>query len=240
MHNENTFITLTYNDEHIPEDGSLNLVHLQQFMKRLRKKYSPKTIRFFGCGEYGSKTHRPHYHALLFNHEFNDQRLHQERKCGPIFTSEQLLELWPWGFSSTAAATFQSASYVARYILKKVNGPNRKDHYTWVDPTTGEVHTVAPEFITMSTKPGIGRSWYDKFKTDIYPADFCVINGKKYKPPEYYDELYAAENPKGFLKIKRQRVASLAKHADNNTPERLAVREQVLIARTSNLRRDLE
>ena len=80
LHSENSFITLTYNDDHIPRDGSLNKKHFQDFMKRLRKSIAPKKVRFYHCGEYGPKLLRPHYHAILFGHQFDDLELHSHRK----------------------------------------------------------------------------------------------------------------------------------------------------------------
>jgi hypothetical protein len=72
MHPQNSFITLTYDNEHLPPTGTLVLKHWQDFMKRLRKKYSHKKLSFYHCGEYGEKQGRPHYHAIIFNHQFSD------------------------------------------------------------------------------------------------------------------------------------------------------------------------
>ena len=73
MHEDNCFITLTYDDENIPWDGSLNKQHFQAFMKRLRWHNKEKKIRYFHVGEYGEQLSRPHYHALIFNHDFDDK-----------------------------------------------------------------------------------------------------------------------------------------------------------------------
>ena len=116
-------------------------VNFQLFMKRLRKKHKHK-IRFFHCGEYGEKNQRPHYHALIYNHDFSDKRLFKERKNIKLYTSKELEELWPYGFSTIGDVTFQSSAYVARYIMKKTKkaitpknitnknrSPNRGGHY---------------------------------------------------------------------------------------------------------------
>lgn len=121
QHERNCFVTLTYDDKHLPADRSLKLRHFQNFMKKLRKKYGAG-IRFFHCGEYGEKFRRPHYHALIFNHDFDDKILWSKNRGSPLYISESLDSLWEFGFATIGDVTFESAAYVARYITKKVNG----------------------------------------------------------------------------------------------------------------------
>jgi hypothetical protein len=131
MHPKNCFITLTYNNEHLPSDGSLNYEVFQLFMKRLRKKYG-KGIRFYMCGEYGDKLGRPHFHACLFGHDFADKKLWKTTDSkSKLYRSAELEKLWPYGFSSVGDVTFESAAYVARYIMKKVSGDASESHYTF-------------------------------------------------------------------------------------------------------------
>ena len=131
LHDHNCFITLTYDDEHLAtlpgaEDGhpSLEPSHFVNFMKRLRHKKGPG-IRFFHCGEYGDKTNRPHHHALLFNCDFPDKLQTSLSNAAQYRTylSEQLSQLWGHGHTYLSDATFESASYVARYSLKKSTDP---------------------------------------------------------------------------------------------------------------------
>jgi hypothetical protein len=239
LHEANCFITLTYNDSFLPRDRSLNLDHFQRFMKRLRKRFG-SGIRFYHCGEYGEQYGRPHYHACLFNFDFPDRKLWKVNNGHRLYTSEILSELWPFGYSSIGDVTFESAAYVARYIMKKVTGDMAEDHYTWVDPETGEVHKLKPEYTTMSRRPGIGKDWLDKYKEDVFPGDFVVMNGKKMKPPKFYDRQYELDSPDDFKKIKRQRISSSKKHVDNNTPDRLRVRERVQLSRLEKLPRPLD
>lgn len=125
LYEDNCFITLTYNKENLPKDFSLNKRDFQLFMKRLRKKYAPKQIRFYHCGEYGEPTEynnhiaRPHYHAIIFNHKFEDQILWKQKRGNELYISKELEELWPQGFSTIGSVTQDSAGYVARYLLKK-------------------------------------------------------------------------------------------------------------------------
>ena len=172
LYEDNCFITLTFDDENLNKREnplSVDVSDFQKFMKRLRKKYG-KGIRFFHCGEYGDLYGRPHYHACLFNHDFDDRRLYSVRDDVRLYTSESLQELWPFGFSSVGDVTFDSAAYVARYIMKKINGENAWHHYSEIDFDTGEIiNQRKPEYTTMSRRPGIGKGWYEKFKNDLYP-----------------------------------------------------------------------
>lgn len=195
LYDENSFITLTYNDEHLPKDGSLCLKHFQDFMKRIRKENAPKKIRFFHCGEYGESFARPHYHALLFNHDFKDKKLFTRRNNIPIYTSESLSRLWPFGFNTIGEVNLESAGYVARYTLKKVTGIKQEEHYG----------SMVPEYATMSRRPGIGKEWFDRFSGDVYPADRVVINGTYTRPPRYYDDLYSRKNPSDLALVKIMR-----------------------------------
>lgn len=208
-------------------------------MKRLRKQYGPN-IRYYHCGEYGAKTQRPHYHAILFNHDFKDKVLFTTNNSNNLYTSEELKKLWPYGYSSIGDVTFQSAAYVARYILKKITGPNAKEHYQTINKTTGQITYRKPEYTTMSRRPGIGKPWLEKYKTDVYPFDLIVINGVKMKPPKYYDKQYEIDNPTEYKKLRSKRKQKGARIAHNNTTDRLAVREEIQERRLEKLPRNLE
>lgn len=245
LYEQNSFITLTYNDGHLPPLGSLQLRDFQLFMKRLRKKYGPK-IRFFHCGEYGEKFLRPHYHACLFNHDFEDKTLWQIQNKVNLYRSAELEKLWsdadgnPIGYASTGDVTFQSAAYVARYILKKITGDQAVDHYLAIDPDTGEIlGNRAPEYTTMSRRPGIGHGWFSKYSTDVFPSDEVIIKGKKMRPPKYYDRQYELTYPSDYRRIRARRIAAQRDHPDN-TPERLKVREIVQQRKLEQLPRKLE
>lgn len=239
LHEDNCFLTLTYNDENLPENNSLNLRDFQLFMKRLRKQYG-SGIRFFHCGEYGEKNGRPHYHAILFNFDFPDKELHSVRSGNRLYTSVALDNLWNKGFASIGNVTFESAAYVARYCLKKIVGKDASQYYERFNPETGEIVEIAREYATMSRRPGIGHGWYKKFGGETYRDDFVVHDGVKMKPPKAYDRFMEDENPDRYAKIRGRRVREAAKHADNNTPERLRVREKVQKRRLQLLPRNLD
>lgn len=234
---DNCFITLTYRPEDLPEDLSVNVRHFQLFMKRLRRSVDHK-IRFFHCGEYGEKNGRPHYHAILFNHDFEDKKLWKVVNGNRLYTSESLERHWRLGFCSVGAASFQSSAYVARYLMKKIVGAASARHYEWVDPETGQIHQRSPEYVTMSRRPGIGSAWIERFgPSDVWPGDFVVVDGRKMRPPKAYFRKLESDNPHRHGEIQRQRQEINRLHRDNQTPERLAVREKVQAARLSQLKR---
>lgn len=227
----NCFITLTYGDDTLPIGSSTRSTvtkrDWQLFMKRLRKTYPTNEIRFFACGEYGSLNQRAHYHALLFNHDFPDKRLWKPHARTPLYLSPSLQSLWGLGFTSIGSVTYQSASYVARYVVKKLTG-TRADYLDREQP-----------FVLMSRKPGIGSAWYEKFKHEVFPAGQPLVGeNKPRRTPRYFDEKYRRENPDGHYKMKLERRL-VATNNTNNTSKRLLVRETILKANLSNIPRNL-
>lgn len=257
MHEKNCFITLTFSSESLAARDvpmSLDVRDFQLFMKRLRKKYG-EGIRFYHCGEYGEMcavcfenryqckcqvftewTGRPHYHACLFGHDFDDKELWKIHNGEKYYVSKELSELWPYGWHTIGEVTFESAAYCARYIMKKINGDLAESRY--YDLLTGEC--LKPEYTTMSRRPGIGRAWLDKYHDDVYPHDTVVVRGTKCRPPKYYDFIKKDLDPESFEKIQHDRLTAMAVHADNNTPERLSVRESITKARLKLLKRNSE
>lgn len=239
LYDVNCFVTLTYDDEHLPAHGSLVYRHFQLFMKRLRK-VAPR-VRFYMCGEYGERFLRPHFHSCLFGYTFPDLELFKTGNSGcAIYSSALLSRLWPHGFASVGELTFESAAYVARYCTKKFTGPGADVHYSRVDVSTGEIVQVVPEFGHMSLKPGIGAVWLDKYKTDVYPHDRVIVNGFEAKPPRFYDKRLLMLDPDTaeFMELVRYRK-SLASSVDSSV-DRLRVREIVTRARLAFKARSLE
>lgn len=226
---------------------------------RMRTYYDKsKAVRFFACGEYGElcsqcglsrpvckckdwlpKLGRPHYHAILFNLDFADKELFQVRKGVRLYTSETLQKLWPFGFSSVGDVTFESAAYVARYVMKKITGPAAAEYYEFIDPSTGEVHDRQPEWVVMSRRPGIAADWLKQFQGDVYPSDFLTLRGQKMRPPRFYDRVLEEKEPEAMRKIRLGRIGKAAIHKADNTPERLRVKEAVRLSRSSKLVRNL-
>ncbi len=241
LHTHNAFITLTYADGFLPEHHSLKLRDFQLFMKRLRKHANrPKEnpIRFYGAGEYGEQTMRPHYHALLFNIEFPNKKFLTKQNDMPIYTDDSLSQIWGKGFCSIGEVTMQSAAYVARYVMKKANGDDAELKYNYTDED-GEIHKIEPERATMSRKPGIAGNWFKNYRTDLYPDDFVIINGRKYPVPKFYDRQMEQIDPKLFSRLQFTRKKSGRRRLWDETPDRLAVREKLAKIRLDQLPRNL-
>ena len=217
LHERNCFITLTYDNDHLPSGGTLVKKHFQDFMKSLRHKVSDR-IRYFHCGEYGEKFGRPHYHAIMFGFDFPDKRLWRISGGEKLYVSEMLSETWGKGHCSVGSVSFDSAAYVARYCVKKITGSEAESHYQ------GRL----PEYTTMSRRPGIGKGWFDKYSGDAFPSDSILIRGKEMKVPRYYDRVFEIENPEEFAKVKelRKATARVLKDGPENSYERRMVREE--------------
>lgn len=237
LYDENAFVTLTYSDDHLPPGGSLDKVAFQLFMKRLRKRIG-QPVRFFHCGEYGERSGRPHYHALLFGYDFPDKKPWSLRGEHPTWRSDLLEDLWPMGQSEIGSVTFESAAYVARYIVKKVTGRGAAAHYERCNPETGELVHQEPEYTTMSRRPGIGARWFQKWSAEVYPSDEVIVRGRPMKPPRYYDLQYASLHPKEAAALAAARRK--ARNPADDSEERLRDLEKCARARLANLSRRLE
>ena len=250
LFDDNCFITLTYDDEHINPQGTLVKSDFQKFMKRLRKdhvglqpiEYQGKQrfpIRYFACGEYGENLGRPHFHACLFNFDFGDKRLWNYRNGKPVYISDELSRLWPNGYHEIGDVTFRSAAYVARYITKKITGDAAMVHYLHdFDEETGECSFREQEFATMSRRPGIGKMFYDKHSSDCYPKDFITHDGTKQKLPKYYDRCLEHDDEQKLKDVKK--IRRIARNIEDNTLARLSVKERVKKSQVKLLKRSLE
>lgn len=298
MHQRNSFLTITYDNKHLPENGQLDHRDIQLFLKKLRRhvirtlprskiqkqktlskptegflthsdkpavdKNSPngeidqKQLRFFFpkrkkqlainyvryymCGEYGEKTDRAHYHMILFGFDFDDDKkmytISGSRDKNPIYKSKTLDKIWGKGNCYVGDVTFESAAYVARYIMKKVNGQLAEKHYERLNGDTGEIFKRQPEYTRMSLKPGIGAKWLEKYSSDVYPEGTILARGHKSKSPKYYDQRYKAMHPLEYEDLLFEREKEGKKNAQDNTPERLATRERVAKAKVAFLKRN--
>lgn len=190
----NSFLTLTYDNDHAPENGHLRKDHLQKFLKRLRRandRLAPAiatlrtnggTIRYLAAGEYGEHTQRPHYHLILFNCAFTDTY----RVGKDLYESHLVNKLWPLGAHRLAAFTPASANYVAQYTLKKIAHREEPD-------ANGELRP-AP-FLTCSLKPAIGARWLERYKNDLAHGYIATTNGRKGGIPRHYKTILTRTDP---------------------------------------------
>jgi len=161
LYGDNTFVTLTYDDEKLPEDGSLNPYHLRDFLKRFRKAIAPHRVRFYAVGEYGDVSSRPHYHLALFNFPscVRGSTLHlRDRPC--CWQCDLVRDAWQsectGGRVSLDELSDATSSYVAGYVVKKMTRPD--------DP---RLEGRFPEFCRMSNRPGIGADLMDDLASTI-------------------------------------------------------------------------
>lgn len=256
LHTLNCFITLTYDNEHLPEMGTLVKKDFQDFMKRFRKEFvyapdytavsdfrlgSVARIRFFHCGEYGERFGRPHYHACIFGFDFPDKVYLGKRGEFPVWRSSSLERLWSMGRSEIGSVSFESAAYVARYVLKKATGPLAKERYERVNIRTGEIGYLQPEYCTMSRRPGVGGEWLDRFSGEVFPSDSVLVRGRLVKPPRYYDSRFELVSPEVVAAVKAERKAGqLAVRYSEKSPLKLRVKRIVREAQVNLFGRGLE
>jgi len=236
LHDQNMFLTLTYDEENLPKDKSLNHDHFTQFMDRLRAhaRYTEgKKVSYYMCGEYGDKTGRAHYHAIIFGYRYPDTI-----KFGKsLYNSETLMKHWKLGHTSIGNVEPQSARYVAGYIMKKITGDLAEDKYRYIDHDTGETWMLKPPYNRMSTRPAIGKKWFEKFGMSDFGTDpenlICHIGGKPYPIPKYYLSLLERKDPDAYQAIMDYRV----KYAKDNKQERSELdRKHEARKRTQNKR----
>ncbi|QXP08404.1 MAG: replication initiator protein [Arizlama microvirus] len=242
-HSDNSFITLTFNDEFLMKREtpmSLDKRDFQLFMKRLRKCVN-KPIRYFMCGEYGDLFKRPHYHAILFGLDFPDKQLHKIKDGMRYYTSSLLADVWPFGFNVITDVTFDSCAYVARYIMKKHLGKDAwLQYFDYIDEETGELvgHRI-PEYTTMSRRSGIGKAWLDKYLQDVFPRDKIFLRGRGWmKPPKAYDSYYEIINPDDYSRIKQSRIESAL--ANPKSEQQLVAAKHIKEQQIKLLTRNLE
>lgn len=177
LHDLNSFITLTYDDEHLPSDGLISKKHLQDFFKRLRHDC---IFRYFACAEYGDLSRRPHYHAVIFGQDFRGGHIDLG---GGLYTSPRLAEVWGKGVVSVGAVTPESIAYVCGYTAKKL----------------GDSDT----FTLMSRRPAIGSGWLDKYKDELRRNGQAIMNGHTYAVPKSY----LVKEPDYFAQLKLDRAS---------------------------------
>lgn len=195
MHERNCVVTLTYAENPI----SLRREDTQVFFKAMRKR--GLKFRYFGCGEYGEKLSRPHWHIILFGLDFPDKYLWKDTGKSRQYRSPTLEKYWPHGHATIGNFSNKAALYTAGYVQKKINGKMAADHY--VDKETGEV--LKPEMTLASLKPAIGFEWIRHHWEEVYPHDFVVIDGKERSVPAYYDRWLEKYRPHIWEAVREKR-----------------------------------
>lgn len=231
-HNSTWFVTLTYDDDHIPttyyaadqETGeamraaTLSKRDLQLFFKRLRKN-TGQQIRYFCAGEYGDQTKRPHYHCIIFGLELpeDDLTLYKIENGYHYFNSKIIDKAWSFcqrdEFGKDIPDTWSNAGYcvitectweTAAYTARYCMKKAFSDQ--------GEFYAnfnLVPEFTQMSRRPGIAYQFYENNKDRIYSYDYLSIStpkgGRNIRPSKYYDRLFDIDNHERMCQIKDER-----------------------------------
>ena len=252
-HDQSWFVTLTYDDNHLPiteyvlletgeigQCGTLVKRDVQLFLKRLRKAYTKNSIKFFCAGEYGDQTLRPHYHLILFGLRLDDLKLWKQSLNGYNYYNSQFLSgVWQKGHVVIGEVTWETCAYTARYIMKKQYGDNA-DFY--------DTYNVTPEFTSMSLKPAIGRRFFEDHYEEISRFDNINVStpqgGRSFRPPKYFDKLLEqidCERLSELKRIRRMVSESLTDVKMSNTSvdylEQLLIEEDVKSRRIKALKR---
>lgn len=252
-HEKACFVTLTYDDDHLPPVGRDFLLNeytgevvqtytlvkedLQKFIKKLRNDHRDDKdfkIRFYGVGEYGEKSQRPHYHVIIYGYDFPDKVFHQAKQGNIYYRSPELESIWKKGFSLVCNVTWETCAYCAQYVTKKLYG-SAASYY--------EYFNIIPEFALMSRNPGIGRLFYDDHKREIFTENEIIIptiKGKKViKPPRYYDKLFDIDYPEENVSRKafKQEMAEIRNlvkmsHTSKGYLDQLIVEEANMLAKS--------
>lgn len=232
-HERACFITLTYDDYHVPRrfygDSryggalpclTLSLRDLQLFFKRLRKRFPECVVRYFGCGEYGPRTLRPHYHVILFGIDFDDrEEMPRRSKTGQtLYRSDTLDRLWSFprrnslgeydspnssvaGLATVQDVTWETCAYTARYVQKKLFGYEAKFY---------QQKNIDPPFSVMSRRPGIGRQYFDDHP-DLFDYQSIHVStaegGRAIYPPKYFTKVLEttdAEKAEALKSVRKQ------------------------------------
>lgn len=243
LHESNLFFTPTYADEHLPSDWSVSMRTHQLLVKRVRNRFGAG-IRFFGCGEYGERHRRPHYHTIFFGLDLPDLKQWANSDSGqPMFRSAEVERLWPFGHCLVQRVSLGAGAYIARYTTKKVYGQRASDHYrrTSTDPVTGEFREwwVKPEFLVMSRRPGIGADWLLRFPGDVADGR-VVINGERRSVPRFYVErLGDRERDRLLRERKAAALADVRKRPGEYVERRVYDRHQFGQLKADRVERDL-
>lgn len=215
MHDRNCFITLSYNDTHLPTHNGLQYSDLRKFIKRMRNRMGK--FRFYAVGEYGDRSMRPHYHACVFGMDFTEDMIVLKEKPHRLWTSPYLEEAWGLGMVSVGALTFETARYTASYVTKKLKS---KQQYVRVDEETGELIPLEQPRAVMSDN--IGKEWWKLWRQGVEDHDRVIINGRPQKPPKAYDKWLKESNEQKMEEIKTARK----KKAKKSTAEQRHARAE--------------
>lgn len=261
-HDSAYFVTLTYNESEVPltyfpdpETGealscqTLRKRDFQLWMKNLRKAFPNDRIRFYACGEYGSKSLRPHYHAIIFGLHLDDLKFYKKTDQGTLWISDSLSRTWfrfsdglhfDRGFVVVGDVTWDTCAYVARYTAKK--------YLTLGDELFDKFNMEKP-FVQMSRRPGIGRGFLER-NPDLFNQTSLFLpsgdNVKEVSIPRYFYKCLESTDPDlcNSLRERNKRLGnvytrSLIRAHKRSYDDLLADAEANLLAKSRSLQREI-
>lgn len=237
-HDVSAFLTLTYDDKHVPS-GEIPYDHFQSFRSRLRSTLD-FNIRYFVAAEYGSRTARPHFHAVIFGYYPDDVvEISSGYSKLPLFKSRRLLDLWGRGHVSCAPFSPATAGYVAGYVTKKVLVKDWRHQRRVAEEAfrAGREYIAPsslPEYHKSSTRPGLGHDWLMQYHRDVLRDGYIVYSGHRVAIPRYYRKLLAKHWPDEYRDMVFNRDEHFAHFDPESTVARMDVREQVDYASVKN------
>lgn len=240
FHKENCFITITYDDDHLPRKG-VNKKHIQDFIKRLRyylsndenfqkrlklyhgrdPTFKPEVnLRYFGCSEYGDQTYRPHYHFILFGFCPDDLVLFSKsEKTGCcVYKSDFLTDIWGQGNVLVGeSCNFETAAYIARYVVKQ---------FKQKEILNENFKKLNKNFILCSRRPAIGARFFEENIGQLERLDKVLIReGVRCLPPKYYDKKLKEVSPMAYEINKQKRKEKIKEESQSIFYRRLENKE---------------
>lgn len=236
FHDQACFVTLTFDDDHLPKKG-VEKSDLQDFFKRLRSRlaynnHDPPALSYLACGEYGSRTFRPHYHAIIFGWCPSDCKYFftDSGSKSNVYKSDELQSLWKFGFVTVGLdVSYECCNYVARYVVKK--------------QTQEEISDVFFEknnkpFLLSSRRPALGRRYLERYSEEVLRSGEVIVPGRfRSKVPRYYEKYAEEKNPEKWLKVKKRRRKIMKSRFKSETDmyDQLSVKSVYLTERTKKI-----
>lgn len=223
------FATFTYDDDHLPEFGSVSRRDFQLLIKRLRKQRGEK-IRYDGCAEYGGLSLRAHGHLSIFGYWPSDAKPYGKTGAGlPQYESQELTDLWGLGRVTFSPFSFATAMYVSGYTLKKFAVTQAELSRPVFDPRTGKSGFRESPFGIHCQRPALGLPFMDRYAEDVFGDDKIMLEGKPRGRVIAYDKWLLERDPDRFYSLKDARLRSALAGITSDEDRRLLDKSYIFL-----------